>query len=288
MAWLHRALCVRAAAGFSVAILGCRSAAPRSEQTTAATYTVDAIRYGTLPAFRVRNLVAGADSSRRMDIALMVWLLRSRDRVVLVDAGFHREKFLRQWKPVDFVRPSDAVLAAGIQPVAVTDIVLSHIHWDHMDGLDLFPRARVWVQRAEYEYYVGERGEVLHAGIDPVDAAMLAELRAAGRVMLVEGDAREVLPGIIVYTGGRHTYASQYVGVRTPAGTAVIASDNLYLYENLDRRAPIAQTLDAASNLAAQTRMLDLASHRRLIVPGHDPAVFERFPNPGRGVARIE
>jgi glyoxylase-like metal-dependent hydrolase (beta-lactamase superfamily II) len=66
----------------------------------------------------------------------------------------------------------------------------------------------------------------------------------------------------------------------------VLASDNLYLYENLDRRLPIAQTLDAESNVAAQGRMLELASDRRLIVPGHDPAVFERFRTRGR-VAEI-
>ena len=103
---------------------------------------------------------------------------------------------------------------------------------------------------------------------------------------LVDGDAKEILPGITVYTGGKHTFQSQYVGVRTSAGTVVLASDNMYLYENLDARKPISQTLDAASNLAAQERMLSIASDRRLIVPGHDPAVFERFPTTGR-VAQI-
>ncbi|HKG93527.1 MAG TPA: hypothetical protein VKA84_16585, partial [Gemmatimonadaceae bacterium] len=160
--------------------------------------------------------------------------------------------------------------------------------WDHMDGMDLFPRARVWLQRAEYEYYVGDSGQVLHEGIDAEDAAMLFRMRAAGRVELVDGDGREIIPGITVYTGGRHTYASQYVGVRTRAGTVVVASDNAYLYENLERHAPIAQTFDAASNLAAQERMLRLASDRRLVVPGHDPAIFQRFATPRPGVARVE
>jgi glyoxylase-like metal-dependent hydrolase (beta-lactamase superfamily II) len=71
-------------------------------------------------------------------------------------------------------------------------------------------------------------------------------------------------------------------------GTAIIASDNAYLYENLERDRPIAQTLDSTSNLAAQARMKRLASDARLIVPGHDPAVFVRFPKPGNGVAIIE
>jgi glyoxylase-like metal-dependent hydrolase (beta-lactamase superfamily II) len=124
--------------------------------------------------------------------------------------------------------------------------------------------------------------------IDSLDAAMLAGLRKAGRVTLVEGDGVEILPGVTAYTGGRHTYASQYVGVRMAKGTAVVASDNIYLYENLERHLPIAQTLDATSNLAAQDRAKRIASARRLIVPGHDPAVFRRFRSVGPGVVRIE
>jgi glyoxylase-like metal-dependent hydrolase (beta-lactamase superfamily II) len=76
--------------------------------------------------------------------------------------------------------------------------------------------------------------------------------------------------------------------VNTKAGRAVIASDNLYLYENLDKHVPIAQTFDARSNLAAQDRMKQLAADPRLIVPGHDSSVFVRFPRPGDGVARLE
>jgi glyoxylase-like metal-dependent hydrolase (beta-lactamase superfamily II) len=91
-----------------------------------------------------------------------------------------------------------------------------------------------------------------------------------------------------VYTGGRHTYASQYVGVRTASGTIVIASDNMYLYENLQKHVLIAQTFDADSNLKAQDRMKQIASRPDLIVPGHDPEVFIRFPKPGDGVARIQ
>jgi glyoxylase-like metal-dependent hydrolase (beta-lactamase superfamily II) len=116
----------------------------------------------------------------------------------------------------------------------------------------------------------------------------LVKLNTEGRVRLVNGDAQEILPGIVCYLGGKHTYASQFVTVNTAAGTVVLASDNMYLYENLEKHAPIAQTLDAESNLRAQDRMKQLASDPRLIVPGHDPAVMTRFPNPTPGVAKIE
>jgi glyoxylase-like metal-dependent hydrolase (beta-lactamase superfamily II) len=263
---------------------GVASAAPR-----APAWRVHAIRYATIPAFPVRGLVAGADSTRRLDIAMMFWVLEGPGgRRVLVDAGFYRQKFLDSWKPADFLRPSEALQRFGVPPDSVTDVIVSHVHWDHLDGADLFPNARIWIQREEYEYYVGPDGAPAHAAIDSLDAAMLAGLMKAGRVKLVEGDAKEILPGITAYTGGRHTFASQYVGVRIAKGTAVIASDNLYLYENLERHVPIAQTLDAASNLAAQDRMKRIASARRLIVPGHDPAVFARFPSDKPGVATIE
>lgn len=250
--------------------------------------TVAAIRYGTLRGFPVAGLVAGADTARRLDIALMVWLVRhGSGRTVLVDAGFYRDRFTNRWHPADYARPSDAVQAAGVRPEAVTDIIVTHVHWDHMDGLDLFPNAHVWIQREEYAHHVDETGRALDRMVDSVDAAMLHALRAAGRVTLVDGDAREVLPGLTVYTGGKHTFASQYVGVATAAGTVVVASDNAYLYENLATQVPIAQTLDPASNRAAQQRMLRLAADPRLVVPGHDAGVFARFGAPGDRVVEI-
>lgn len=264
------------------------SAAPSTLRAQGpASYEVYAVRYATLPGFPVASLVAGADTSRRLDIAMMVWVVRAADRVVLVDAGFYRDKFIERWKPAGFVKPSEAVARLGIRPEDVTDIVVTHVHWDHLDGIDLFPHARVWLQRNEFEHHVDSAGQARNRVIDPENALILARFNATGRLRLAEGDGQEILPGITVHTGGRHTYASQYVTVRTPAGTVVLASDNLYLDENLERRAPIAQTLDAESNLRAQDRMRGLASDRRLIVPGHEPAVFQRFQPVADGVVRI-
>lgn len=275
-----------------------RTAAQRTPDSTAPAPSASgveiyAVRYGTLRNFPVAALVAGADTTRRMDLALMVWLIRTSDpdghaRTVLVDAGFYRDAFVRRWHPADYQKPSVALAALGVRPEDVTDLIVSHVHWDHLDGADVFPNARVWIQRAEYEHHVDAVGHARDRAIDSADAAMLARLRAAGRVTLLDGDSVQVLPGITAYTGGRHTFASQYVSVATAHGTVVLASDNAYLYENLATHTAIAQTLDPASNLAAQARMVQLAGDPGRVVPGHDPAVFVRFPVPGRGIARIE
>ncbi len=262
--------------------------------TQAPRWEVYAVRYATLPAFRMSSLVAGltagADRARTLDIAMMVWVLRGPDgRVVLVDSGFYRDKFLQQWKPAGYAKPSDAVQAAlGIAPDQVTDVIITHIHWDHADGADLFPRARVWIQREEYAHHIDDAGNVRDRAIDPDVAAMLFAIRGEDRMTLAAGDNQEIMPGVRVYTGGKHTFASQFVGVSTRNGVVVVASDNAYLYENLERKLAIAQTLDAPSNLAAQARMLILASSLNRIVPGHDPTVFERFAQVKPGVVRID
>jgi glyoxylase-like metal-dependent hydrolase (beta-lactamase superfamily II) len=252
-------------------------------------YEVYAISYAVIPNFPVAELVEGADKQRKIDIQMMIWLIRGNGRSILVDSGFYRPQFFRSWKVREFLRPDEAVALAGVRPNEVTDVILSHAHWDHAGGADLFPKATVWIQKDEYAYYTGPAWQPggKHGGIDRDDLAALDRINAANRLRLVDGD-REILPGIRVYTGGRHTYASQYVSVETRSGTIVLASDNLYLYENLEKHLPIAQTFDRESNLAAQAKMKALAGDPRRIVPGHDPAVMTRFPKVVDRVVRID
>ena len=252
-------------------------------------YTIQAIRYATLPGFPVSALVMGAPKEEKIDIAMVVWLVRGGNRNILFDTGFHRESWLKEFPMRDFLRPDQAVATAGVKPDEVTDIVISHAHWDHMGGIDLFPRATVWIQKEEYRYYTGDAWQAggQHGGIDPEDIRELVRLNTEGRVRLVDGDNVEIFPGIRAYTGARHTYASQYIRVEgTPS--FVLASDNCYLYRNLAEHKASATFTEAdhAGNVKQQTRMVELAGSAERVVPGHDPAQFQKYPTQGR-VAKI-
>jgi glyoxylase-like metal-dependent hydrolase (beta-lactamase superfamily II) len=254
-------------------------------------YEVYAVRYATISNFAVSSLIAGADRARRMDIAMMIWVLKGVDgRIAIVDSGFHRDQYFRQFAVRDFVAPSDAIAPLGIRAADVTDILLTHMHWDHAGGVDLFPSARVWIQKDEYDYYTGEAWQArnTHGGIDQDDVLEIVRRNLQGKVTFVRGDDETTLSGITFGIGGRHTWQSQFVTVQTKNGTVVLASDNMYLYENLDTHKPISQTLDAASNLRTQDRMRSLASDVHRLIPGHDPAVFDRFPRISDRIVRIE
>ena len=247
-------------------------------------YTIQAIRYGTIRAFPVSALVIGAPKDEKVDIAMVVWLVRDKNRggrSVLFDTGFHREKWLKDFPTEDYLRPDEAVRLAGVAPEDVTDVVISHAHWDHMGGVDLFPKATVWIQKQEYAYYTGDAWQPggKHGGIDPDDVKALLERNTQGKLQLVDGDGVEILPGIRAYTGSRHTFASQYIRVDGDK-PFVLASDNCYLYRNLAEHKASAtfSEADQAGNIRNQARMIELAGSPDRVVPGHDPKQFEKFP----------
>jgi glyoxylase-like metal-dependent hydrolase (beta-lactamase superfamily II) len=238
----------------------------------------------------VAELVVNGPKDQKVDIAMVVWLIRGGGHTILFDSGFHRDTFTKEFPMKDYLRPDEAVKTAGVKPEDVTDIVISHAHWDHMGGIDLFPKATVWIQRDEYRYYTGDAWQKggNHGGIDPDDVQMLVKLNTEHRVRFVDGDDVEIFPGIRAYTGSRHTYASQYLCV---AGnpTYVLASDNAYFYLNLSAHLASATFGDAdhAANIAQQKRMIELAGSPDRVVPGHDILQFQKFPTAGR-VAKIK
>ncbi|MGH9728021.1 MAG: N-acyl homoserine lactonase family protein [Candidatus Acidiferrales bacterium] len=252
-------------------------------------YSIDAIRYATIPNFPLAGLVMGAPRGQKVSIAMVLWVIRGGGRVILLDSGFHRAKYIDSYHVTDFLSPDEALKLDGVEPSQVTDIIVSHAHWDHMDGIDLFPNATIWIQKAEYEYYTGEAWQPggKHGGIEPDDIRELVNRNLQGKVRLVDGDNVEIFPGITAYTGARHTYASQYIRVDGNP-PYVLASDNLYLYQNLEKHAASAtfEPSDHAANIAAQQRMVQLAGSADRVVPGHDPLQFTRFHASGR-VAHI-
>jgi glyoxylase-like metal-dependent hydrolase (beta-lactamase superfamily II) len=263
--------------------------AAASNAATGPEYSVQAIRYANSPGDSVADLVMGAPKEEKIDTIFAIWLIRGGGRNILFDSGFHREQWFKYWTITDYVRPDEAVRLAGVKPEEITDVVISHAHWDHMGGIDLFPKATVWIQKEEFRYYTGEAWQAggQHGGIDPEDVKELMRLNTEGRLRLVDGDNVEIFPGIRAYTGGRHTYASQYIRVEGNH-SFVLASDNCYLYRNLAEHKASAtfSEADQPGNIKNQARMIELAGSPERVVPGHDALQFQKFQTKGR-VAKI-
>jgi glyoxylase-like metal-dependent hydrolase (beta-lactamase superfamily II) len=252
-------------------------------------YSIQAIRLANSPGDSVADMVVGAPKGEKVDSIYALWLIRGGGRNILFDSGFYRQRWFKEWTIEDYLAPNEAVRLVGVKPEEVTDVVISHAHWDHMGGIDLFPKATVWIQKEEFRYYTGPAWQPGgdHGGIDPDDVQQLVRLNTEGRLRLIDGDNVEIFSGIRAYTGARHTYASQYLRV---AGNPpfVLASDNVYLYRNLAEHRPSATFTEAdyPANIRNQQRMIQLAGSVDRVIPGHDALQFQKFPTEGR-VAQI-
>ena len=80
-------------------------------------YEAYAIRYATLLGYPVASLVQGADRARKLDLAMMFWVLKGPGgQTVLVDSGFYRPRNMKRTDIADYVRPDKALSRLGIKP----------------------------------------------------------------------------------------------------------------------------------------------------------------------------
>ena len=242
-----------------------------------ATFDVVAIRLGHVDRLARDNFLSDPHLSGAMRLDFDIWVVRNGDRIILVDTGFSPEAGERRGRVLER-RPADALRELGIEPDEVTDIVVTHLHYDHAGNLGDFPDARVWIQSAEVAYATGNsmRHKQLSHFFDVDDVCDIVRRTFDGRVRQIDG--RHVLAdGIELHPVGGHTPGLQVVRVRTERGWVVLASDALHYYANLELRNPFPAIVDVPAMLDAFDTILQLADGPDHVVPGHDPAVMERF-----------
>lgn len=266
-----------------------------STRAQTVTYKVYIVRFAsTAHPFAIADWAYKGPTTDSVRINFMVWLIKgSNGKNILVDAGFLNDlPDAADFNVVKYTRPDSALLKLGIKPGDITDIILSHPHWDHIDGISLFPNAHVWIQKDDYGYFVGGawQKDGNNGGFNKRDVRTMLDLNLAGKVTLVDGDNKELIPGIKVFTGSRHTYNSQYVLVETGTNKIVLASDNIWIYYSLQHMVPASDggTLDPAGYIKAMQRMKTMVSDVKFIIPGHDAAVFSVFPKVADGVAEVK
>lgn len=73
-------------------------------------YSIKAVRYATSPDVSVSELVVGGRRDQKVDIAMVVWLIRGGGRTILFDSGFHRDTFLKDFPMKEYLPPASTGL----------------------------------------------------------------------------------------------------------------------------------------------------------------------------------
>jgi glyoxylase-like metal-dependent hydrolase (beta-lactamase superfamily II) len=251
------------------------------------TYDVYAVKYAERDARRPEHFLGGDPHDAPMPMDYFVWVVSGGGRTWVVDTGFGEPDAMRRGRRL--VRSTtDALATVGVDATGVTDVVLTHLHYDHAGGWDQFPAARFHVQDREMAFATGRhmsRPALNH----PFTADHVAELvRAvyAGRVVFHDGDG-ELAPGVSVHLIGGHTDGLQVVRIETAQGALVLASDASHYYENMETGRPFPIVFDVGAMVEGYETLRRLASTPEAIVPGHDPLVLERYPPAASGLDGI-
>ncbi|WP_375175563.1 N-acyl homoserine lactonase family protein [Pseudooceanicola sp.] len=251
-------------------------------------YEVYAVKYGTMEGKRSNFFMAKDIHDGPMGLDFFVWVVRGEAGTFVIDTGFEEQTAARRgreiWRPV-----GEGLKTLDVQADEVSDVVLTHMHYDHAGNHDLFPRARYHLQEKEMAYATGPC--MCHATLrhtfEVTDVQNMVQRVFEGRVCFHDG-SREIAPGLSLHWVGGHSRGLQVVRVKTRRGWVVLASDATHFYDNFLQGVPFPIVVDVADMLAGFDTLRELASSDAHVIPGHDPLVMARYPQVAEGVVRLD
>lgn len=249
-------------------------------QTDTEAYEVYAIRYATRAARRRDNFIGGDPHDADMPLDYYVWLVRNAQRTVVVDMGFTAE--IAQKRKRDYLRtPREGLALLGVDTHTVKDVIVTHLHYDHVGCYADFPTANFHLQDDEMAYATGRymRHTRFNHGYEVDDVIGIVRLVYKNRVMFHAGSA-DIAPGLSVHRIGGHTRGLQCVRVFTQRGWVVLASDASHFYEHMEHTRCFPTVFNVGEMVDGYETLRRLADSAQHIIPGHDPLVMQRYAAP--------
>jgi len=254
---------------------------------SAANYEIYAVKYATRAAQRRDHFIGGDPHEAPMPMDYFVWVIRNRERLFVVDTGFTSEVAARRKRT--FIRdPKEGLALLGIDAAAVEDVILTHLHYDHVGTFHDFPNARFHLQDDEIAYATGRhmRHDRFSHGYEVEDVVGIVRLVFKDRVTFHKGES-ELAPGVSLHHIGGHTAGLQCVRVSTARGWVVLASDASHYYEHMETGRCFPTTFHLGDMVEGYDTLRRLAASPQHIIPGHDPLVMERYRAPAKALEGI-
>lgn len=274
-----------------LAVLAVTAATVRPSVAASAEGPADGPAAGTTPVYRIYPLrngtcqiagnhaFHGGDNAQTYEYALYLWLILGGEKPILVDAGLTEVEEMNRGAAHVLRQPitqhknehSRAQLRKfGLKPEDIGHVMITHLHFDHVDDLLAYRNAKVYVGKREWQGTIAASPGWGHG---PVVHEFLNNPQCKRRLVLVEDE--ELLPGIESFWIGGHTPGSTAYCVNTAHGRAVLTGDTVSLLANVKRNVPPGVHDDLDQCRAA---LVKIRAKADVVLPSHDPATPKRWP----------
>ena len=220
-----------------------------------------------------------------LDWALNVMVVRSGDRNILIDAGLGMDPDLNLPRAGQLIR---RLGASGIDLGEITDVVITHLHMDHIGGLlvdgvkeQLHPKLRIHVAAAEVDFWKAPdftRTNMPPGFPDALRATATHFLAEYGSYVRTFEDVHEIAPGVTAHRTGGHTPGHSVVRLNSNGEALTFAGDAIFAvgFEQPNWHNGFEHDPEGAAQVRI-TLLNELAGTGEMLVATHLP-----FPSVGR------
>jgi glyoxylase-like metal-dependent hydrolase (beta-lactamase superfamily II) len=257
----------------------------------APTYEIYALKYAGPFTSKVAMVFWNQGWNEEIDRNYYLWVIKGKGENIIVDTGTGITDAAKR-KLKGYVNPVDMLARIGVNASNVAKVIITHIHFDHVGGMEMFPqafpKATFYVQKKEFDFWirhpVAKRRPFV--GItDELANKALAALEGTDRLKLVKGD-KKIMPSIELLFAPGHTIGLQTVMVNTAKGPAIVASDCAHIARSFKEDNPSCLITDMIAWLETYDKLRAKAP-LDLIFPGHDVIMLQNYPKVAEDVTRL-
>ena len=249
-------------------------------------YEVYAIRYADQGDALVSagSLMLSASHEQMIPgMAYYVYVIQGNGKTIAVDTGYAPALTDRLNSRLFFSGP-DGMRKLGLDPTKMSDLIITHAHYDHVGNLGEFTGATFHIDTEMMPIVEGTDPchPFFRQGYGKRDCATIRRFKAEGR-LVEHANVSVPWPGIELIHIGGHCRGQMVIRVNTQRGPVVLASDAAHLYQEWEEEQPFGVFYDMKAMLDGYRTLSDLSGCRReFMIAGHDVAVMNMFPAPAK------
>jgi glyoxylase-like metal-dependent hydrolase (beta-lactamase superfamily II) len=255
-------------------------------------YEVFALKYAGPFDRKMAMIMFNTGWAEDIAINYYIWAIRNKDgETTLVDTGTG-PTLAAERKFKGHLPPEQLVSRLGITPEQVTKIIITHMHFDHVGGMEnfaqLYPDAKFYVQKSEFDFWVNNpisRRPPFKRSRYDLGNKGLVDLAGSPRLVILDGD-KVIGPDMELLLVPGHSPGLQGVLVNTAKGAAIVASDSAHIARSFRDDIPSSIVADMVAWLKSYDKLRARASLDNLF-PGHDVLMLTNYPKVAEGISQL-